>query len=257
MPNGALPPLFGLYLKALLRNPWAWAPAPALLGFAIVFAARGREVGLVSTFALALLALPPLWLALAVPLLAEREEWAFWSAYPGKAARLYRSGALGVAAGLLVPLLVGSGLVGGGLGLGLGRTLELFALLGLVAVYWSGVAALAAAVAPDPARALGMGLALWAALALLYEPVVVGLAVALADWPLETPLLVAVLANPMELARVSLLESLGVPVLVGPVGYLLDRILGYGGLALPLGVFAFWSLLFFALAGWVFARRDR
>jgi len=249
--------LFGLYLKALLRNPWAWAPAPALWGFAAVFAARGREAGLVSTLALGLLALPPIWLALAVPMLAEREEWAFWSSFPGKAGRLYRAGALGTAAGLLPPLLLGAGLVGGWLGLGVGPTLLLFALLALAAFYWAGVAALASALSLEATRALGLGLALWGLLALLYEPLVVGLAVALADWPLETPLLAAVLVNPMELARVSLLKALEVPVLVGPVGYLLDHLLGSWGWGLLLGTFGFWIALFFALAGWVFARKDR
>ncbi len=251
------PALFALYLKALLRNPWAWAAAPALAGFAAVFAARGAEVGLVSTFALALLALPPLWLALAVPLLAEREEWAFWAAFPGKAARLYRAGAFGVAGAFLPPLLLGAGLAGGVLGLGAGPTLLLFGLLALVALYWAGVAALVAALSPEAPRALGLGLAFWAVLVLLYEPVVVGVAVALADWPLEVPLLAAVLSNPMELARIGLLKTLEVPVLVGPVGYLLDRFLGAWGPALMLLNFGFWIALFFALAGWIFARRDR
>ncbi len=85
--------LFALYARAVLRNPWSWAPLVVLPVVALVFAARGQAAGLVSVFSLALLALPPLWIALVVPLLAEREEWAFWAAFPGKAARRFRFGA--------------------------------------------------------------------------------------------------------------------------------------------------------------------
>jgi len=71
------------------------------------------------------------------------------------------------------------------------------------------------------------------------------------------PLLAAVLSNPMELTRVALLKTLEIPVLVGRVGYLLDRFLSGWGPVLMLLTFGFWIALFFALAGWIFARRDR
>ena len=249
--------LFALYARAVLRNPWSWAPLVVLPVVALVFAARGQAAGLVSVFSLALLALPPLWIALVVPLLAEREEWAFWAAFPGKAARLFRFGAAGAAFGLLGPVVAVAGAAAWLLGAGAAETWRLAGLLALVMVYWVGVAALAAALAAEPARALGLGLAFWAALVLLYEPAVVGLAVAFAAWPLELPLLAAIFVNPMELARVSLLKALEVPVLVGPVGYLLDRLLGGWGTGGLLATFAVWIALFFATAGWIFARRDR
>jgi hypothetical protein len=249
--------LFGLYARAVLRNPWSWAPLAVLPLIALVFAARGSAAGLVSVFSLALLALPPLWVSIAVPLLAEREEWAFWAAFPGKAARLYRAGAMGLAFGLVWPALGGAGAAAWLLG---ARPLAAGLLAGsvvLVTVYWVAAAALASALVQEPPRALGLALAFWAALVLLYEPMVVALAVAFADWPLDLPLLAAIFANPMELARVSLLKALEVPVLVGPVGYLLDRLLGGWGYAGLLLTFGAWIGLFFALAGWVFARRDR
>ena len=249
--------LFTLYTRAVLRNPWSWAPLVVPPLIALLFSARGQAAGLVSVFSLALLALPPLWIALVSSLLAEREEWAFWAAFPGKAARLYRAGALGAAFGLLGPIVGGAGAASWVLGAAPGPTVTMAALLVLVVAYWVGATALASALVQEPARALGASLALWAVFVLLYEPIVVSLAVALADWPLETPLLAAVLANPMELARVSLLKVLEVPVLVGPVGYLLDRLLGSWGWGLLLGTFGFWIALFFALAGWVFARKDR
>ncbi len=255
--RGSLVALFALYARAALRNPWSWAPLVTLPLIALVFSARGSAVGLVSVFSLALLALPPLWISLAVPLLAEREEWAFWAAFPGKAARLFRSGAAGLAFGLVWPVFAGAAASAWLLGARPAEGLLLAGLLVLVAVYWVGAAAMAAALTQEPTRALGLALAFWAALVLLYEPVVVGLAVALADWPLDLPLLTSIFANPMELARVSLLAALDVPVLVGPVGYLLDRLLGSWGMGGLLVTFAVWIGLFFAAAGWVFARRDR
>ncbi len=249
--------LFGLYARAVLRNPWSWTPLLVLPLIALVFSSRGTATGLVSVFSLALLALPPLWVSLSTPLLAEREEWAFWASFPGKAGRLFRFGALGAAFGLIWPVLAGSGAAAWLLGATAGQALLLAGLLILVSVYWTGVATVSSALAQEPARALGVALAFWAALVLLYEPAVVALAVAFADWPLEAPLLAAIFANPMELARVNLLKALEVPVLVGPVGYLLDRLLGGWGVWGLLATFFVWIGLFFAAAGWIFARRDR
>ncbi|RIH77510.1 hypothetical protein Mhypo_02009 [Meiothermus hypogaeus] len=85
----------------------------------------------------------------------------------------------------------------------------------------------------------------------------VGLAVALRDYPLEGFLLSAVLLNPLEMFRVGLLYALEAPVLVGPTGYLLKEFLGYSGGFLPMGAGLLAIGLGFFGAGWRFAQRDR
>lgn len=245
-----------LYTRAVLRNPWALAPALLLPLLSLAFVGRGEAVAVVSLFATLSLLLPPLVLALAVPLLAAREDWAFWGGMPRPAAYLYLAGVLGVGLGLALPVVAGLALAAGVLGLGF-KTALLLGLsgLGLLGIWiaWGGWVASSL----EATRALGLGLLLWGVLVLAYDPLVVGLAVALRDYPQGGWLLGAVLLNPLELFRVGLLHALEAPVLVGPTGYLLAQILGYSGGWLPLGVGLVAMLLGLLGAGWRFARRDR
>jgi hypothetical protein len=248
--------LLPLYAKALLRNPWAFAPLLLLPLLALAFQGRGEAVAVVSLFASLALLLPPLVLALAVPLLTAREDWAFWAGMPRSPARLYLSGVLGVGLGLSLPILGGLALAAGLLGMGgPAAGLLLFSGLGLL-WFWVALAGWVGA-GLEPARALGVGLLLWGLLVLAYDPLVVALAVALREYPLEGFLLAAVLLNPLELFRVGLLYALEAPVLVGPTGYLLKEFLGYTGGLLPLwaGLLAVGAGLLGA--GWRFSRRDR
>jgi len=248
--------MLGLYSKAVLRNPWALAPALLLPLLAVAFAGRGEAVAVVSLFASLSLLLPPLVLALSAPLLAAREDWAFWAGMPRSPAGLYLGGVLGVGLGLSLPLLAGLALAAGTLGLGL-KAAGLLAFSGLGLLWlWVGLSGWVAA-GLEPSRALGLGLLLWGLLVLAYDPLVVGLAVALRDYPLEGLVLPAVLLNPLELFRVGLLYALEAPVLVGPTGYLLKEVLGYTGGLLAVGVGVLAVGMGLVGAGWRFARRDR
>ncbi|WP_018465991.1 hypothetical protein [Calidithermus timidus] len=248
--------LLPLYAKALLRNPWAFAPVGLLPLLALAFQGRGEAVAVVSLFASLSLLLPPFVLALALPLLTPREDWAFWAGMPQSPARLYLSGVLGVGLGLSLPVLTGLALAAGLLGLG-GKAVLLLLLSGLGLLWlWVGLAGWVGA-GLEPSRALGLGLLLWGVLVLAYDPLVIGLAVALREYPLERFLLTAVLINPLELLRVGLLYALGAPVLVGPTGYLLKEFLGYTGGLLPVAVGLLGVGLGLWGAAWRFAKRDR
>lgn len=248
--------LLPLYAKALLRNPWAWAPVVLLPLLALAFLGRGEAVAVVSLFASLSLLLPPFVLALSGPLLTQREDWAFWAGMPQSPARLYLFGVLGVGLGFSLPILAGLALAAGLLGLG-GKAAALLLLSGLGLLWhWVGLAGWVGA-GLEPARALGVGLLAWGVLVLAYDPLVIGLAVALRDFPLQSFLLTALLLNPLELLRVGLLYALEAPVLVGPAGYLLKELLGYTGGLLPVAVGLLAVGLGFMGAAWRFARRDR
>ncbi len=246
-----------LYLREVLRNPWAWFLGLGLALLALAFRGRPEGVAVLSVYGLLLLFVPPAVLALSAPLLAGREEWAFWAAMPRPAGRLYLAAAAGVGLGFLFPFLLGGGIAASLLGLSLGNAAWLIVALTLVVAFWVGVAAFAGALTLEPGRALGVGLLVWGLLVLAYDPAVVALSVIFRDYPLEGFMLAVLFANPLEILRVSLLKALHTPVLVGPVGYLLDKLLGQVGY-LPLVLsFAMAFLLFYGLAALVFARRDR
>jgi hypothetical protein len=246
-----------LHCKEILRNPWSYLAALVLPGFSLALVGRPAEVGLLSLYGSLLLFVPPLVLALSVPLLARREEWAFWATMPAPPGRLYRAGMAGIALGLSVALLAGVGLSGVVLALP-PAWLGLLALATLAVVWlWIGVAGLFSALLFDSGRALGAALGLWGVLVLAYDPLVVGLAVALQHYPIEPLLIAALVINPLELLRVTLLQALAVPVLVGPVGYLLTQLLGASSALVTALSFGLWYAATCGLAGLIFARRDR
>ncbi len=74
--------LLPLYTRALLRNPWAFAPVGLLPLLALAFAGRGEAVAVVSLFASLALLLPPLVLALTLPLRTPRDDGALWAGMP-------------------------------------------------------------------------------------------------------------------------------------------------------------------------------
>ncbi|GAB5602787.1 hypothetical protein FJNA_13120 [Thermus sp. FJN-A] len=246
-----------LFLKETWRNPWTLGLVvlPPLL--ALGFLGRGEGVGLVGLYAGLLLLLPPLALALGVPLLASREEWAFWLGLPLSPFRGFLQGALGLFAGLFVPLALGLLLGAGVLGLS-GKALFWLLLSGVgVLGFWVGLSALLSALLLEERRALGLGFALFGLLNVLYGPLVVALAVRLKNYPLEGLLSLALLLNPQEVHRVALLAGLDAPVLTGPVGYLVAERLGAVGPLLGFAHLSLSGLLLALLGALVFARRDR
>ncbi|WP_036270123.1 hypothetical protein [Meiothermus rufus] len=248
--------LWLLYARAVLRNPWALSPALLLPLLSLAFAGRGEAVVVVSLYASLSLLLPPLVLALSTPLLAAREDWAFWAGMPRLPGGLYLAGVLGVGVGLSLPLWAGVALGAALLGLS-GQAAGLLGLAGLGLLWlWVGLAGWVGA-GLEPARALGLGLLLWGLLVVAYDPLLLLLAVALRQYPLEGLLLPALLLNPIELIRVELLRALEAPVLVGPTGYLLKEWLGHTGGGLTLGVGLVALGLALLGAAWRFAWRDR
>jgi Cu-processing system permease protein len=80
----------------------------------------------------------------------------------------------------------------------------------------------------DRAAGLGAAILLWFAAAVLYDGLLlIGIAT-FRDWPLELPVLVATVLNPVDLARVSLLLHFDQSALAGYTGAVLERFFGAG-----------------------------
>jgi Cu-processing system permease protein len=109
----------------------------------------------------------------------------------------------------------------------------------------------------DRARGFGAALVVWLGAAVLYDGLVLLVATVFADYPLETPLLVLTVLNPLDLGRVLLLLDLDVAALLGYTGAVFQHFLGT---ALGVGVAAVallaWTAVPLALGARRFARRD-
>jgi len=249
-----------LHRRELARDPWVWLVAAVLPLTAFSWRSLAPEVGVMSVFGVAALLLPPAVLALLAPRLARRSTWALWGSLATRPAAAYRGAVLGATLGALLPLAAGAAAAAAVVGADPVAAAALVGSVVAVVVAYGALAGLVAAATLEPARAVALGAVVWGLGVVAYEPALVALAVAFADRTFEPVLAAAMLAHPLEIARVALLRTLDTPVFVGPTGLLLQRWWGWA----PLGP-AFWaavtSLLGAALltfvAGGVLARRSR
>lgn len=109
----------------------------------------------------------------------------------------------------------------------------------------------------DRVRAFGIALGTWACAALLYDAALLVLATAMANYPLERPLLLATIANPIDLARVTMLAHLDTSALMGYTGSAFTRLFGAAaGAALAAAALAAWAAMPAVLGARAFRRKD-
>lgn len=109
-------------------------------------------------------------------------------------------------------------------------------------VIFLAVSFLVAIVFDDRGKGLAAALGLWLFTALIYDGLILLAAVAFAEYPLETPLLIASLANPIDLARVTLLVKTDWAALMGYTGAVFNRFFGTGlGVTIALAMLAVWT----------------
>lgn len=169
---------------------------------------------------------------------------------------------LGLTATLVTAWVVGVGapflIHGALLSPGAGRTLVVLLATGaaLTAVF-TALAALIVVRVDDRLKGLGLAIAAWFALALLYDGAVLLIVSLSGDRSIE-PLMLALMAlNPVDLARVLVLLQLDVAALLGYTGAVFARAFaGFFGAALAALVLTLWVAAPLALAARTFRRKD-
>ncbi|MDF1504648.1 ABC transporter permease subunit [Roseisolibacter sp. H3M3-2] len=140
-----------------------------------------------------------------------------------------------------------------------GHGASLLVLLGAGALLTGVFVALAFLVAlrtDDRARGLGAAVGLWLALALLYDGGVLLLLAVFGDHALERPLLAAMLANPVDLARVLLLLRFDGAALLGYTGAVFARFFGGPGALVAAALLLAWVAVPAAFGARAFRRKD-
>ncbi len=109
----------------------------------------------------------------------------------------------------------------------------------------------------DRVRALGVALAAWLVAAVLWDGLVLVVAMLFADRPVETPMLALLALNPLDIARVLLLLGSDAAAMLGYTGAVLGRALGAtAGRAVLAVVLTAWLVGPLWLARRSFARKD-
>ena len=137
-------------------------------------------------------------------------------------------------------------------------TLGVIALCGVVLTFvFTAFAAVIAARIDDRVKGIGAAIGVWLGLTVLYDGLVmIGLTV-FADYPLERPALAAMLANPIDLARLLILLRLDVSALMGYTGAVFERFFGStGGALLASLALVLWTGVPLLLGARRFQRKD-
>jgi Cu-processing system permease protein len=193
-------------------------------------------------------------------LYASREFVELLLAQPVRRRQLFAGQCLGLAApvaaaavaGILVPLLA-NGVDAAALRLGAVIALMATAL----SLIFTALAAVVAYGIEDRVRGLALAIGLWLLLAVVYDGAVLLAAVQFADYPLERPMLGAMMANPIDLARVLLLTRFDTAALLGYTGAVFQRLFaGTGGLAIAAGALLLWVAVPTVLGARLFHRKD-
>ena len=97
-----------------------------------------------------------------------------------------------------------------------GLTLVLGGLL--ITLTFIAIAFLVSVITKDKAKAIGLGLAVWFYLCILYDGLILTVLVSMSDYPMEKASLIFTALNPMDLARILVLMRLDVSALMGITG---------------------------------------
>lgn len=106
-------------------------------------------------------------------------------------------------------------------------------------------------------RGLGAAIAVWLAMAVLYDGLVLVLVTMLSDYPIERALVGLILANPVDLGRLVLLLQLDVSALMGYTGAVFKHLFGTtGGVAIVAAALTVWLGVPVLLGARLFRRKD-
>lgn len=122
---------------------------------------------------------------------------------------------------------------------------------------FTGLAAIITYRVDDRVRGLATALGVWLALAVVYDGLTLMMATQFADYPIERPMLIAMIANPIDLARLLLLFQFDVAALLGYTGAVFRRFFdGAPGFAIAAGALALWTVVPALAGARLFHRKD-
>jgi len=182
-------------------------------------------------------------------------------AQPVHRRQLFAGQYLGLAVPLSAAFVVG---LGSALALHAGEDVDHVATLVVVAasgivltLIFTAFAALIVARVDDKVKGIGIAIGLLLAGTVLYDGLVMLGLMAFADYPLERPALAAMIANPIDLARVLILMRLDVSALMGYTGAVFEKFFGSaGGTALASLALVLWTGVPLLLGARRFQRKD-
>ncbi len=223
--------VLGYGVRNLVRSRWiaGYAELLFLLAEALFRFAGGGPRGAASLMNVVLLVVPLVSVVFGtLHFSGSREFIELLLAQPVGRRTLYLALYLGLALPVALVFVVAVGvpaLMHGGAGLA--RPLAMTLLTGvLLTLVFTSLAFLCGVRFDDRARGLGVALLAWFAAVVVYDGMILFITTTFRQYPLEQPLLILTLANPVDLARVLMLMTFDVAALMGYTGAVFSRFLG-------------------------------
>lgn len=114
----------------------------------------------------------------------------------------------------------------------------------MLSVIFVGIALWASIYTRDKAKGIGIAILLWFLMTVIYDALVLTVVFQLNDYPLEKPMILLTLLNPVDLARVMILLKLDLSALMGYTGALFREFLGSTqGFTVAMLMLIIWSFL--------------
>lgn len=250
--------------RDLARNRWllAYAAVLALIAETLLyFGGTGHQVVL-SLLNATLLLVPLVALVFGtMHVYASRDYIELLLAQPLPRSAVFAGLYLGLALPLVAAFLLGIGLpmlLHGAGGTAPSGSLVLLALGGVALTVTFAALAMAIALSTDDRlRGIALALGAWFVATIGYDAAVLAFVSAFGSWPLEKPMLVLMIGNPVDVTRVLVLIALDASALLGYTGALFRRAFGTAaGPIVALTALAVWSAIPVYFARRRFLRRD-
>ena len=114
----------------------------------------------------------------------------------------------------------------------------------MLTVAFTGIAILTAVHIRDKAKGIGTATLTWLFFTLLYDGMVLFLLFQFMDYPMEKPILLLTLLNPIDLTRTAVLLRLDMPAMMGVTSAVFHDVFGTAwGMAAALGSVFLWTIL--------------
>jgi Cu-processing system permease protein len=122
---------------------------------------------------------------------------------------------------------------------------------------FTGIALLASVVTRDKAKGIGVSILLWFFFTLIYDAIVLMLLFRFSEYPLEKPMIVLSMLNPVDLSRILILLKLDISALMGYTGAVFSEFFGSASGMLLSGLVLFvWAIVPVWLSMKKFQRKD-
>jgi Cu-processing system permease protein len=131
-------------------------------------------------------------------------------------------------------------------------------IMGIVlTIVFISIATLAAVLARDKARGIGVSILLWLYFALIFDGLILFLLFQFQDYPMEKPMVVISGLNPIDLGRILILLNMNVSAMMGYTGAVFRDYFGTeAGAIIAFGVLSLWMVIPIWLSTRRFSRKD-